>query len=106
MPGQEVPRPAKPREKHQRGQCVKPREVPSAPHSRASAVMPAGKGNVQLEGQMNVHGAGEKRHRHQSESYKEAEQIEVRPGHKTPRNAAPRRTDWNSRRDPYGSVVQ
>ena len=89
------------REKHQRGERVKPGDVSPTPHASAHSaanVMTARKGNVHFEGQVDVHGAGEKRNRHQGKAHQEAEEIEVRPSHKAPRNAAPRCVDWNPRR--------
>src|SRR4029077_15485680 len=64
------------------------------------------KRQVQAKWQVDVDCARKKRQHAERESHNKTEQIEIRPGHKTPRNAAPRCADWNSRRRPFGSVIQ
>src|SRR5208282_675984 len=61
---------------------------------------------VDMERQMNVDGARQERKNAEREAHQETEEIEVIPGHKTPRDAAPRCVDWNSGREPDGSVIQ
>ena len=64
----------------------------------AAGMMRTVKRQVDMERQMDVDRASEKRKDAEREANQEAQQIVVRPRHSAPRNAAPRCVDWNPRR--------
>src|SRR5580704_4997619 len=88
------------------GGALQARTMSVTASREAPRVMRAMKGQMDVEWQMEVDHSRQERKNAQREAHQEAKQIEVRPGHKTPRNAAPRCADWNSRRGPFGSVIQ
>ena len=102
MPREQITCPSKPREeRHCRG-SVEPGNVGAASSptvgSAGSAVMRSMERQVNFERQMNVDRARQERNNTEGEAHQEAQQIEVRPRHSAPRNAAPRCVDWNPRR--------
>src|SRR5713101_5138775 len=80
--------------------------APSQPAAQASAgatVVPKVKGQVHLEGKMDVDRAREKRQHAEREAHDEAEEIKIRPGHTAPRTHS-LCASWN--RDADHSVLQ
>src|SRR5260370_7378787 len=58
---------------------------PAAQDSASATVVPQVKGQVHLEGKMDVDRAREKRQHAEREAHDEAEEIKIRPGHTAPR---------------------
>src|SRR5882724_1182307 len=89
MPRKQVACSTEPRQESHRRRSVEPGNVRAALESgmggAGSSVMRAMKGQVPLEGQMEVDRAGQKRKHAQREAHKETEKIKIRPGHKSPR---------------------
>src|SRR5260370_14133634 len=80
--------------------------APSQPAAQASAsatVVPQVKGQVHLEGKMDVDRAREKRQHAEREAHDEAEEIKIRPGHTAPRTHS-LCASWN--RDADHSALQ
>src|SRR5579864_157320 len=104
MPGKQIACASKPRQECHRRRSVEPGNMRAASKtavgSACSGVMRAVERQVHFERQVEVDRTRKERKNAQREADQETEQIEVRPGHKTPRNAAPRCVDWNSRRGP------
>src|SRR5882762_7512675 len=69
-----------------------------------SAVVPQVKGQVYLEGKMDVDRAREKRQHAERETHDEAEQVKIRPGHTAPRAHHPC-ASWNPVRRPLVNSV-
>src|SRR5580704_18759775 len=109
MPREQIACASKPRQECHRRRSVEPGNMRATTKPPVgcgrSSVMRAMEGQVHFERQVEVHRACQERKNAQREAHQETEQIEVRPGHKTLPNAAPRCADWNSRRDP-GLVIQ
>src|SRR6476646_11366615 len=102
---QDVTRSSEPGEERQQRRHIEPGDMRCRSQTATTTMVRDVKRQVQTKRQVDVDCARKKRKHAERESHNKTEQIEIRPGHKTPRNAAPRCADWNSRRRPFGSVV-
>src|SRR5260370_12683582 len=74
--------------------------------SGGATVVPQVKGQVHLEGKMDVDRAREKRQHAEREAHDEAEEIKIRPGHTAPRTHS-LCASWNRDADhPYCKLVR
>src|SRR4029077_18036843 len=99
VPRQQITCSAKPRQERHGAGSVKPRNMCAAAQrtaqtSAGATVVPRVKGQVHLEGKMDVDRAREKRQHAEREAHDEAEEIKIRPGHTAPR-AHSRCASWN-----------
>src|SRR5258708_21345059 len=108
MPREQITLATKPRKECHRRRSVEPGNVRAASktavRSTGPGVMRTVKRQVHFERQLEVDRTCQERQNAQREAHQKAQQIEVRPADKTPRNAAPRCADWNSRRGPEGQL--